>query len=59
MLSLQIMKKTNAYFLQGMLFLILAQTMVGINIVASKYLLSSIPIVFLLAMFSIAIYAKR
>ena len=53
------MKKTNAYFLQGMLFLILAQTMVGINIVASKYLLSSIPIVFLLAMFSIAIYAKR
>lgn len=35
---------------QGMLFLILAQIMVGVNIVASKYVLSSIPILFILAL---------
>lgn len=40
-------KKSNAFF-QGVVFLILAQTMVGINIVSSKYLLSSAPILFLL-----------
>ncbi|MCE0722909.1 MULTISPECIES: DMT family transporter [Legionella] len=44
------MKKSNAYFLQGMLFLILAQIMVGVNIVFSKYVLSSIPILFLLTL---------
>ncbi|KTD23381.1 transmembrane protein [Legionella lansingensis] len=33
---------------QGLVFLILAQTMVGINIVASKVLLASLPIFFLL-----------
>lgn len=44
------MKKSNAYFLQGMLFLILAQIMVGVNIVFSKYLLSSIPVLFLLTL---------
>ena len=32
------MKKTNSYVLQGALFPILAQVMVGINIVTSKYL---------------------
>ena len=41
------MKKN--YFIQGIVLLILAQTMVGINIVTSKLLLSSIPILFLLA----------
>ncbi|KTD76586.1 DMT family transporter [Legionella waltersii] len=46
--------KSNS-FLQGMLFLILAQTMVGVNIVFSKYVLSSIPILFILALrFSLA-----
>lgn len=40
-------KKTDV-FLQGVMFLILAQTMVGINIVSSKYLLASAPILFLL-----------
>ncbi len=45
-----IMKKSNAYFMQGMLFLILAQIMVGVNIVFSKYLLSSIPVLLLLAL---------
>ena len=44
------MKKSNTYFLQGMLFLILAQIMVGVNIVFSKYVLSSIPILFILAL---------
>lgn len=44
------MKKTNASFLQGMLFLILAQIMVGFNIVLSKYVLSSIPILVILAL---------
>ncbi|MDP1604873.1 MAG: DMT family transporter [Legionella sp.] len=48
-------KKSNNYFLQGMLFLIFAQIMVGINIVLSKYILSSIPILFILALrFSLA-----
>ena len=42
------MQNNKAYFLKGMMFLILAQIMVGINIVSSKYLLSSIPILFLL-----------
>lgn len=36
------------YIQYGMIFLILAQTMVGINIVASKLLLSSIPILIIL-----------
>jgi len=43
-------KKSNTYFLQGMLFLILAQIMVGVSIVFSKYVLSSIPILFILAL---------
>src|SRR3990167_9818771 len=45
--SNQLIKRKH--FNQGMLLLILAQTMVGINIVTSKLLLSSIPILFLLA----------
>lgn len=44
------MNKSTTYFLQGMCFLILAQIMVGVNIVASKYVLSSIPILFILAL---------
>lgn len=40
------MKKN--YFVQGVIFLILAQTMVGVNIVTSKLLLSSIPVLVLL-----------
>jgi hypothetical protein len=40
------MKKDN--FLNGMAFLVLSQFMVGINIVSSKFLLSSTPILFLL-----------
>lgn len=36
------------YIRYGMIFLILAQTMVGVNIVASKLLLSSIPILIIL-----------
>lgn len=44
------MNKSSTYFLQGMCFLILAQIMVGVNIVASKYVLSSIPILFILAL---------
>ncbi len=49
------MKNSNNYFLHGMLFLILAQIMVGVNIVFSKYVLSSIPILFILALrFSLA-----
>jgi len=47
------MKNNN--FLIGLIFLILAQSMVGVNIVASKLLLSSIPVLFLLLMrFTIA-----
>lgn len=42
--------KKNHTFLKGTLFLVLAQTMVGINIVASKHLLASEPVLFLLAM---------
>lgn len=41
------MKKVG--FIQGILFLALAQAMVGINIVTSKLLLSSIPVLVLLA----------
>lgn len=44
------MNKSNTYFFQGMLFLILAQIMVGVNIVFSKYVLSSIPILFILTL---------
>ncbi|KTD53686.1 transmembrane protein [Legionella santicrucis] len=44
------MNKSTNYFLQGMCFLILAQIMVGVNIVASKYVLSSIPILFILTL---------
>lgn len=40
------MKKN--YFIQGVVFLVLAQTMVGVNIVTSKLLLSSIPVLVLL-----------
>lgn len=36
------------YFLRGIIFLALAQTMVGLNIVISKLLLSSIPVLVLL-----------
>lgn len=43
-------KKSNTYVLHGMLFLILAQVMVGVNIVFSKYVLSSIPVLFILAL---------
>uniref|UniRef100_UPI000379FF8B DMT family transporter n=1 Tax=Legionella tunisiensis TaxID=1034944 RepID=UPI000379FF8B len=43
------MAKNKDYF-QGLLFLILAQTMVGLNIVSSKYLLSAIPILFMLTL---------
>ncbi len=41
------MKKNE--FLKGLLFLTLAQSMVGINIVISKFLLSSIPVLIILA----------
>ncbi|KTC82756.1 transmembrane protein [Legionella cincinnatiensis] len=44
------MNKYTTYFLHGMCFLILAQIMVGVNIVASKYVLSSIPILFILTL---------
>jgi len=37
------MKKSNMYFFQGMMFLMLAQIMVGVNIVFSKYVLSAMP----------------
>ena len=40
------MKKN--YAMPGMVFLILAQTMVGINIVTSKLLLTNIPVMVLL-----------
>ena len=36
------------YFIHGIVFLVLAQTMVGVNIVTSKLLLSSIPVLILL-----------
>ena len=42
------MKKN--YFIHGVIFLVLAQTMVGVNIVTSKLLLSSIPVLILLEM---------
>lgn len=49
------MNTTKSHLLQGMCFLILAQTMVGINIVFSKYILASIPILFILGIrFSLA-----
>lgn len=44
------MKKSNVYYLQGIFFLMLAQIMVGVNIVFSKYMLSSIPILFMLTL---------
>lgn len=48
------MNKSNT-FLQGMIFLILAQIMVGTNIAFSKYVLASIPIQFVLFLrFSLA-----
>ena len=40
------MKKS--YFIQGVVFLVLAQILVGVNIVASKLLLTSIPVMVLL-----------
>ncbi|WP_094092275.1 DMT family transporter [Legionella clemsonensis] len=40
----------KAHWHRGLLFLILAQIMVGVNIVSSKVILSSIPLTFLLAM---------
>lgn len=42
--------KSNTDFFQGILFLILAQMMVGVNIVFSKYMLASIPILSILAL---------
>lgn len=42
------MSKSKAYSLQGLLFLVLAQMMVGVNIVFSKYVLSSLPVLFIL-----------
>lgn len=48
-------KKLNSHFLFGILFLILSQTMVGVNIVSSKLLLSTFPILILLGIrFSLA-----
>lgn len=44
------MHKSKAYSLHGLLFLVLAQIMVGVNIVFSKYVLSSLPVLFILAM---------
>ncbi|CEG56929.1 DMT family transporter [Legionella fallonii] len=38
----------NFYYIQGLSFLILAQIMVAINIVSSKFLLSTMPIIILL-----------
>lgn len=43
------MAKNNDYF-QGLFYLVLAQTMVGLNIVSSKYLIASIPILFMLTL---------
>lgn len=42
--------KTNHNFLKGICFLILAQIMVGLNIVSSKYLVSSLPLLLMLAL---------
>lgn len=42
--------QTNHNLLQGLCFLILAQLMVGLNIVSSKYLVSSLPLLFMLAL---------
>src|SRR3990167_9040416 len=42
------MKKSNDHFLLGMLYLMFAQIMVGVNIVFSKYVLVSLPILFVL-----------
>lgn len=42
-------KKSRASFTQSMTCLMLAQIMVGISIVFSKYVLSSIPVIFILA----------
>ncbi|ARG96938.1 DMT family transporter [Legionella micdadei] len=45
------MAKNRSYlFLQGICFLILAQTMVGLNIVFSKCLVSSLPLLFILTL---------
>ncbi len=41
-------KNINSAFLQGLCFLILAQIMVAINIVFSKYLIASLPLLFML-----------
>lgn len=43
------MNKFKVLLLEGTVFLILAQVMVGINIVFSKYVLSTVPIMFVLA----------
>ena len=43
------MHKNKDYSLKGLLFLVLAQIMVGVNIVFSKYVLSSLPVLFILA----------
>jgi drug/metabolite transporter (DMT)-like permease len=48
MVCIMIKTPNNFYYLQGLLFLILAQIMVAVNIVASKFLLSTIPILLLL-----------
>lgn len=49
------MENTKTSFIQGLLFLVLAQTMVGLNIVVSKSLVSTMPVFFLLAVrFSLA-----
>jgi drug/metabolite transporter (DMT)-like permease len=42
--------KQPSTFLRGMLFLILAQVMVGVNIVFSKYILSSMPMLVILTL---------
>ncbi len=43
------MKKYNLSYLHGVLFLVSAQVMIGVNIVFSKYVLLSIPVMFMLA----------
>jgi len=43
------MTKSKTNFLQGMLFLIFAQILVGVNIVSSKSVLSSISVLFLIS----------
>ncbi len=42
------MTKSNVQFFRGLLFLALAQIMVGVNIVCSKLIVSTIPILFIL-----------